>query len=227
MKPFFITGTGTSIGKTVVTTSLCWQLHKKNRAVTALKPVISGYDPRDMESDSALILKSCSITPTPVLMETISPWRYATPLAPNMAAAREGGEVDMEQLVNFCREYALLASDYLLVEGAGGVMAPVNNRYTMLDWMQALDWPVILVTGSYLGSISHTLTAYEALGMRSIKVHAVIVSESEISTVDLDETVTTMEMFLPKTIPIVKIFRIISNDDIWKQMPSISWLCDE
>jgi dethiobiotin synthetase len=106
-------------------------------------------------------------------------------------------------------------------------MAPVNNRYTMLDWMQALDWPVILVTGSYLGSISHTLTAYEALAMRNIKVHAVIVSESEISTVDLDETVTTMEMFLPKTIPIVKIFRIISNDDIWKQMPSISWLCDE
>lgn len=227
MKPFFITGTGTGIGKTAITASLCWQLHKKNRAVTALKPVISGYDPRDMESDPALILQSCGITPTPVLMETISPWRYATPLAPNMAAAREGGEVDMDQLIAFCREYALLAPDILLVEGAGGVMAPVNNRYTMLDWMQALGWPVILVCGSYLGAISHALTAYEALHLRRLRVHAVVVSESETSTVDLDETVASLELFLPKDIPVVKIFRIITNDDIWKQMPSISWLCDE
>ena len=58
MKPFFITSTGTGIGKTLTTTSLCWQLRQQGKSVTALKPVISGYDPIDLDNDSAKILKS-------------------------------------------------------------------------------------------------------------------------------------------------------------------------
>jgi len=86
---FFITGTGTEIGKTLVTTALCWQLKERGFNVTALKPVVSGFDADDMESDSALILKSCGLKPSEKMIKTISPWQFAAPLAPNMAASKE------------------------------------------------------------------------------------------------------------------------------------------
>ena len=63
--PFFITGAGTEIGKTLVTTSLCWQLKQRGHQVTALKPVITGYDAKDDNNDAALILKSCGVTASP------------------------------------------------------------------------------------------------------------------------------------------------------------------
>jgi len=149
MQPFFITSTGTNIGKTLVTTALVWQLRQAGKMVTALKPVISGYDPNDAQSDSALILQSYGLTPAHDLAASISPWRYTIPLAPNMAAAKEGKPVEFEKLVAFCREHMALASDIVLVEGVGGVMVPLDNAHTVLDWMVALGWPVILV-GGYL-----------------------------------------------------------------------------
>ncbi|MDE3038475.1 MAG: dethiobiotin synthase, partial [Pseudomonadota bacterium] len=168
MSSFFITGTGTGIGKTLVMTALCRQLKASGKTVTALKPVISGYDPKDKNNDAALILKSCGLAPSPALMETIAPWRYAAPLSPSMAAAKENNPVDMQALVKFCRDHAALASDAVLAEGAGGVMSPLTENETMLDWMEALGWPAILVGGSYLGALSHMLSAFEALKSRGV-----------------------------------------------------------
>ena len=225
MKPFFITSTGTGIGKTLTTTSLCWQLRQQGKSVTALKPVISGYDPIDLDNDSAKILKSCGITPTARLMETISPWHYSVALAPNMAAAREGNPVDLDKLVQFCLDHTTLASDILLVEGVGGIMVPLNNQHTVLDWMEALQWPVILVAGSYLGSISHTLTAAQVLKARGLEIHAVVICESYYRAVDLIDTATTLETFLPKSVPVIKIPRMASSEEAWKYTPAISWMC--
>lgn len=225
MQPYFITSTGTGIGKTLLTCALAWQLRQLGRSVTALKPVISGYDPDDMTIDSALILQSCGIQPTGALMETISPWRYRAALAPVMAAAQEDHPIDIRQLFDFCREHAELDTDILLTEGVGGVMAPLTSRHTVLDWMVALNWPVILTTGTYLGTISHTLTALEVLRSRGLTLQALVISESSHDPVSLDETATVMEKFLPKTIPIVKIPRITASDALWKHVPPISWLC--
>ena len=224
-RKFFITSSGTNIGKTLVTTSLCWQLRQQGKTVTALKPVISGYNPEDQQSDTALLLKSCGLTPTPALMETISPWRYAAPLAPAMASAKEGNPVDLDALVAFCHGQAALMPDVLLVEGIGGIMTPLNDRHTVLDWMVALGWPVIVVTGSYLGSISHTLSTLEVLKTRALAVQAVVISESEDNPVPLDDTALLLKKFLQDHIPIVKIPRISTKEGIWKHAPSISWLC--
>jgi dethiobiotin synthetase len=218
MSRYFITSTGTGIGKTLVTSSLCWQL--KN--VTAIKPVISGYDASDLSNDSAQILLSCGIEPTAAAQATISPWRFAAPLAPNMAAQREGKTLDFDALIAFCKE-----SDATFIEGVGGVMVPLNDRTTVLDWMQALGFPVILTTGSYLGSISHTLTAIEALKNRNITLHAVIICESEHSSVLLDETAQTLETFITASIPVVKIPRFATTESPWKITPTLSWLCQK
>ena len=86
----------------------------------------------------------------------------------------------------------------LLIEGAGGLMSPVSAEHIMLDWIVALGLPVILVAGSYLGTISHTLTALDVLARRSLKVAAVVVSETAGSPVRLEETRDTLARFAPQ-----------------------------
>ncbi len=227
---FFITATGTGTGKTALTTAICAQLRAKGQPVTALKPVISGYDAKDPASDSALILKACGVTPTPDAMATISPWRYSAPLAPYMAALAEGGEIPFDQLVTFCRDHADLASGPTLVEGVGGVMVPLDASHTTADWMEALGWPVILVAGTYLGALSHTLSAIAVLQSRNIPLHAIVLNESEDSTVPLRDTAATLELFVRGAAPVVKIQRASPPTDAqtlpWTSWPPVSWICD-
>lgn len=227
MSAFFITATGTGIGKTLVTAALVFQLKAKGKTVTALKPVITGYDPGDPDCDSAIILRSCGLAPAPPVMEAISPWRYAMPLAPSLAAKKENRPpVELGKLIAFCRDHETLKSDIVLAEGAGGVMAPLNDRHTMLDCMAALGWPAILVAGSYLGSISHTLTALEVLAARKLSVKALVVSESPDDAVSLEDTVQALQAFASRDVPVVKIPRLSGDADIWKQAPPIDWICD-
>jgi dethiobiotin synthetase len=220
MQPFFIAAPGTGIGKTLITTTLAWQLRQLGKKVTALKPIISGYDPHDEHNDTALILKSCGLPLAKA--DTISPWRFAAPLSPDMAADKEGKlPVDFDALVAFCKRSA---KDYTLVETIGGVMTPINNHHTVLDWMEALRWPVILVTGSYLGALGHTLMALEVLQGRGLQVHTLIVSESE-KGVCLHDTISTLEKFLLKPIPVVKIPRVAARGELWRHAPDISGTC--
>ena len=221
----FITSTGTGVGKTLVTTSLCWQLRQSGQDVVALKPVISGYDEADLTNDSAQIVLSSGIEPTPEAQANISPWRYRAPLAPNMAAAREGHTVSLDEVVRFCQRPA--ASEVVLVEGVGGIMVPLNTQHTVLDWMVALGWPVVLVAGNYLGAISHTLCAVAVLQQHHIPIQALVVSESEGSGVSLTETIETLQTFLLKAFPIVEIPRILHAEPVWKQAPPLSWLCQK
>ena len=83
----------------------------------------------------------------------------------------------------------------LFIEGVGGIMVPLDARHTVLDWMAALDIPLLLVVGSYLGTISHTLTALDVLAQRNLKIAAIVVSESERGTVALDDTVASIARF--------------------------------
>ncbi len=202
----FITGTGTGIGKTLVTAALCRQLRSRGCAVHALKPVISGYDPGDARSDTALILRALGKGVDEKAVVDISPWRFAAPLSPHMAAAREGGEIGLEEVTDFCRSRA--GRNLLLIEGAGGVMTPLNMRHTMLDWIAALRCKAVLVAGSYLGSLSHALTALESLRARGVPVAGIVVSESEGSEVSLVETAATLREFTGNAMPICVIPRL-------------------
>ena len=224
MHPYFITSSGTGIGKTLVTTALCWQLRHAGRQVTALKPVISGFSLNDPDSDSALILRSGGFTSTPQMIDAISPWQFAAPLSPSLAAKQEGTKIDMDKLLGFCHEHGALPIDVLLIEGAGGVMAPLTEKHTMLDWMVALNWPVILVGGTYLGSLSHTLTALETLRVQGLSIKAVIINESEGSTVTLMDTIDELTHFMPPGVPLVKIPRLRAQAEMWQHVPHISWI---
>lgn len=196
MTAVFITGTGTDIGKTFVATGLIQALRRAGRAVDALKPVVTGFDD-DVpgESDPARLLAALE---RPVTMEEIAriaPWRFLAALSPDMAARFEGRAVDVDAVIDFCQSAVAAAEGVLLIEGVGGIMVPLDERRTVLDWMAALRLPVILVTGSYLGALSHTLTALEVLARRGIEVKTLVVSESAGATVPLGETLRTLANF--------------------------------
>lgn len=163
-----------------------------------LKPVISGFDWDHIEeTDSGVLIRSLGAAPSAAAVEACSPWRFAAPLSPDMAARREGREIDFEALVGFCRQAQGGAEDLLLIEGIGGAMVPLNATHLVLDWIAALGVPALVVVGSYLGSLSHALTTLAALRGRGIEIAAVVVDESEDSPVPLAETVATLARFLP------------------------------
>ncbi|GGO08102.1 ATP-dependent dethiobiotin synthetase BioD [Iodidimonas muriae] len=194
MTGLFITGTGTGIGKTVVTATLAHQLRHAGQKVTALKPIISGYDPADKDSDTAILLGAQGLPPDQA--DKISPWRYQAPLAPPMAAAKEGRHIDLPALNAFCRTQ-IDAPGPTLIEGVGGAFVPLHGRYLVADWMADLACPYILVVGSYLGTISHSLATIEALHARGLYSHAVIISQSLDEPVPLLKTQAALQALVP------------------------------
>jgi dethiobiotin synthetase len=197
MSAVFITGTGTAVGKTFVTAALIRILRERGRQVDALKPVASGFDPACIgTSDPGILLAALQRATTTEALERMTPWRYAAPRSPDMAARMAGQRLDFEALVAFTRRAVAAAPDALLIEGVGGVMVPLDERHTVLDWIEELELPVLLVGGSYLGGLSHALTALDVLARRHLRVIAMIVSETP-NGVDLPATVETIARFSP------------------------------
>jgi dethiobiotin synthetase len=208
MSAIFITATGTDIGKTFVATALIRHFRAKSEVVDALKPVITGFDPaRPEASDTGRLLAALGRTATPDEIARVSPWRFAAPLAPDLAARRDGRILDFDQLVDFSRKAVHEHSGKLLIEGIGGIMVPLDARHTVLDWMNALKVPLLLIAGSYLGSISHTLTCLDVLKRRELSVRAVVVNETPGSTVTVAETIESVERFAKPT-PVLALARL-------------------
>jgi len=195
---YFITGAGTDIGKTYVTSLLVRQLKAAGRRVVALKPVVSGVpvidNPDFAASDTAWLLAAQGLAITPATVGACSPWRFKQPLSPDMAAAAEGQTVSLQAVLDWCRTQIGTAADgaVVLIEGVGGVMSPMTSDALNLDLIKALGCEVLLVTGSYLGALTHALTAIETLKAHDVAVKTVILNESAGSGVDFDTTAETL-----------------------------------
>ncbi len=205
MIAFFVTGTGTDVGKTYIGAGLLDELKRRNMPVRALKPVVSGFDAANPEGSDPYVLMEAAGMATSEL-ERVSPWRFTAPLSPDMAARREGRAVDFEALVKFCRTAVNETEGALLIEGVGGVMAPLDDKHTVLDWMSAQRLPLVMVAGSYLGALSHTLTALDTVSRRNLEVAALVVNQSEGSGVPLVETMDTLSRFCGR-VPLISVPR--------------------
>jgi dethiobiotin synthetase len=193
---YFVTSTGTDVGKTFVTAGLIRYLRTSNQAVGALKPVVSGYDSSVVEtSDPAVLLGALGRAVSADEIASIAPWRFRAPLSPDLAAARENRVIAFDELIAFSRSAVDRNNGILFIEGVGGIMVPIDAKRTVLDWMAALDIPLLLVVGGYLGTISHTLTALDVLAQRKLTLAAIVVSESERNPVELDDTVASIARF--------------------------------
>jgi dethiobiotin synthetase len=197
----FVTATGTDIGKTFVTAGLISCLRRRDRNVEALKPVVTGFDATTAAaSDPAVLLRALGRPASEDEIARIAPFRFRAPLAPDMAAQREGRTLDFDALVDSCRRAIDGSRDVLLIEGVGGIMVPLTEHHIVLDWMVALRLPVLLVAGSYLGTISHTLSALDVLRRRDLVVAAIVVSETPDSTVPLPDTAASIARFVDPTV---------------------------
>ena len=169
--------------------------------------MLSGFDPLRPElSDAGALLLALGRESSPAELDAIAPWRLRAPLSPDMAAAREGRRIDFAELVGFTRRLTSTDSCATLIEGVGGVMAPLDEQHTVRDWIAASGLPCVVVTGSYLGSLSHTLTALEALTRVGAGVTAIAVNETPGSAVALDATVESLSRHAAG-IPVVAIAR--------------------
>jgi dethiobiotin synthetase len=186
----FITATGTDIGKTYVTTRLIRELRTAHRTVHALKPVVSGYTEGE-DNDITAILDAAydNLKPSDICL-----YRLKAPLSPDMAARAEGVTLDYDAILQFCqRDHA---GDFMLIEGVGGVMTPLTETHLVLDLIADLGCGALLVAGTYLGTISHTLTALHALSSRDVPVRAVILSASPgDGHPPLEDTIATLKNF--------------------------------
>jgi dethiobiotin synthetase len=226
MNGVFITGVGTGVGKTLVTTILCHQLREQGRMVSALKPVVSGFRDDDPECDPALILRSLGTTPTMKAIATISPWRFAPRLSPHLAARREDRSVSFAEIARFCLDPDGEPGSIRLIEGAGGVMSPISSDATCLDLIVRLSYPAVLVTGTYLGALSHTLTALAALRGNMVALRGIVVSES-VGGVGLGETVDSLGEFGDLDLPIHPLPRLPGEPETqWRTAPLLTGICE-
>jgi dethiobiotin synthetase len=196
MSGVFITGTGTDIGKTFVAAALIRHMRAAGKAAHAIKPVVTGFDHGSWEdSDPAVLLAALARPSTLQEAEGISPWRLKAPLSPDMAARREGRAIVFAEVVEFCRNTIRSQRGTVLIEGIGGIMVPLDEHRTVLDWITVMRLPAILVTGTYVGTISHTLTCLEVMARRNLDIVVLVVSESPGSAASLAETVDTLRRF--------------------------------
>ena len=215
MSQVFVSASGTEIGKTFVTCALIYQLKAAGHSVDALKPVATGYDPQNpAASDSGELLTALGRNVDAQRVAEITPWRFAAALSPDMAAEREQRSVPFTELVDFCAAHN--SADITLIEGIGGIMVPLDATHTVLDWVAALAAPVLLVVGGYLGTLSHTLTAVEAIHARGQELAGIVVNESAGQPVDLAETASVIERFVGPA-PIVMLPRL----DNYEQAPDL------
>lgn len=219
MRRIFVTGSGTDIGKTLVTAALARQAKALGHKVAVCKPVASGYSWEDAAaSDAGVILAAMDEPITQEAIARISPWRYREPVSPDFAARMEGWSVEAAQIADFCRK-AEAGHDTVIVEGVGGIMAPINERQTFLDALPALNYPVLVVVGTYLGALSHAFTCVETIRGRGLSVAGVVVSES-VAGQPTEQITTALATFLPD-LPIVILPRL-QGPHPWAQAPALT-----
>lgn len=160
---FFITGTDTDSGKTVVTTGLLHLAARHGLRTLAMKPVASGCEQtrEGLRNGDALALSQSMTESMPY--ESVNPVALEPAIAPHVAAREAGRRVSAERLAGFCRGAMTRPADLFLVEGAGGWRVPINEQATWTDLVTELQLPVILVVGLRLGAINHALLSAELI----------------------------------------------------------------
>ncbi len=169
MKGIFITGTDTGVGKTLVARAIVHVMRKQYDKVGVMKPVASGavFQNGLLQNEDAVQLQKACNVPLPYAL--INPYCFSPAIAPHIAADLEGVAVDIKH-IQTC--YANIAQqvDVVVVEGAGGWLAPLNSTDTIESLAQALAIPVVLVIGLRLGCLNHALLTINAMYRSGVSV---------------------------------------------------------
>ncbi len=168
---FFITGTDTGIGKTYVACQLIRQYVAQGYRVVGMKPVAAGCELVDGKwvNEDVRLLTEASNVDAP--LQLVNPYCFNPPIAPHIAAEQEGVDIQLDVIAQAYQALAELA-DIVVVEGAGGLLVPLNAQHTIADLIAYLNIPVLFVVGMRLGCINHALLTMEVMQARGLNVSA-------------------------------------------------------
>jgi dethiobiotin synthetase len=223
MNGLFITSTGTDTGKTLVASAILHQMFRQNKLVHAIKPIASGMGAVNAVSDAARLLRAMGKPQHVSAVQSICPWQYDAPISPHLAARHEQKPIVWNDLLGFC-ESEIVSHAFTLVEGAGGLMSPLDDTHTNLNLVMALKLPAVLVASNYLGAISHTFTALEVLMKYNVLLAGVVISAHEFPTVDEAEMRRLLTTKLATHTPILWIDRLADGMDNYKHAPNLEVL---
>lgn len=175
MTNLFITGTDTGIGKTLVGCGIATALTAQGKRVGVLKPAETGCDRRDgvLYPDDAMRL--AGYARSGLSLETVCPYRFSPPVAPSVAAEQAGVTIQPERIIEVFQTITN-QHDVTLVEGAGGLLVPLVDRYSFADLARDLDIPVLVVVGSKLGALNHTLLTLHCIEARTLPLAGYILN---------------------------------------------------
>lgn len=170
MRGLLVTGTGTGVGKTIVSAALLAAMRVAGEPVRAYKPVVTGLDepPGAWPPDHELLALAAGMTP-----EEVAPLRYGPAVSPHLAAALAGENVEPADLVARAREYPQRT---VVVEGVGGLLVPLTADFTVRDLALELNLPVVIAASPGLGTINHTRLTLEAAHTAGLDVCAVVLT---------------------------------------------------
>ncbi|MGL5699750.1 MAG: dethiobiotin synthase [Kluyvera sp.] len=168
-KRYYVTGTDTEVGKTVVSTALLQAAALRGWRTAGYKPVASGSEMTDegLRNSDALALQRNSVLP--LTYEQVNPYTFAEPTSPHIISADEQRPIEASVLSAGLRALETQA-DWVLVEGAGGWFTPLSPTLTLADWVLAEQLPVILVVGVKLGCINHALLTAQAIQQAGLRL---------------------------------------------------------
>lgn len=192
---FFVTGTDTGVGKTLVSAALLHALANHYPRVVGMKPVaagtalIAGVE----ANDDVLALRAASNCRVPAALD--NPVLLADPVSPHIAAARAGVQIDVAH-ITACHRQLMRLADAVVVEGAGGFMVPLSDTETGADLAQALDLPVVLVVGLRLGCLNHALLTAEAIRARGLVLAGWVANHIDATMLAQDDNIAFLQQQL-------------------------------
>ncbi len=207
-KAFFITGTDTNVGKTIIAAGLLIVAKHKGLTTAALKPVAAGCEQTvsGLRNADALLLQS--VITQELDYDQINPYALAAPIAPHVAAQLEKRSLSVDRISGFCRG-VLSSANFTLVEGAGGWRVPLNARETFADLAKKLELPVILVVGVRLGCINHALLTFEAIVRDGVPLAGWVANCVDAEMAALQESIDSLRTRMP--IPCLGVVPFLKN----------------
>lgn len=172
MKGFFVTGTDTDVGKTIISGGLAAVLHENNLDVGVFKPMLSGISRDDPESDTSFLKE---MSQTALTAEEITPFTFCEPVSPLVAAQQEGKTVELEEIMQKWEKVRRKCGCFI-VEGAGGISVPLGEKFLVSDVIQKIGLPLIIVARPDLGTINHTFLTVHYARSAGIKVAGIIIN---------------------------------------------------
>jgi dethiobiotin synthetase len=172
MKGFFVTGTDTDVGKTIISSGLAAVLKEKKVDVGVFKPLLSGIAREDPASDTSLLKQ---MSQTSLSYEEITPFEFKEPLAPYLAGKLEGRIVRMEEVLSHW-EKIREKHEFFIVEGAGGISVPLGEGFLVSDLIKALQLPIVIVARPNLGTFNHIFLTVQYAKSLGLSIAGIVIN---------------------------------------------------